>query len=286
MSDALDARLFALAEASTLSDDTPCQTISVAAVARLAEDTGLTGRQVEIAALKNRILPDRYLRNRHSLSESDQIRLLQSAVCIVGLGGLGGMVTETLARLGIGRLTLLDGDTFEAHNLNRQLLSGTGAIGSAKADAAARRVHTINPGLEVTASQIYLTADNALPWLENCNLVVDCLDTIRSRFVLEKAAKGAGIPMISAAVAGISGHVTTIFPEDYGLETIYGPEAQLTAEKGEETRLGCLAPGVNLIASLECAEVIKVLLKRPNALRNRLLVVDLNDYTVEALQLA
>jgi molybdopterin/thiamine biosynthesis adenylyltransferase len=285
MPDALDARLLELATAGTLSDDTPCRVISVAAVARLATDAGLTGRQVEIAALENRILPDRYLRNRRSLSESDQIKLLQAAVCIVGLGGLGGMVTETLARLGIGRLTLLDGDTFEAHNLNRQLLSEADALGSAKADAAAMRVKTINPGLEVTAGQAYLTADNASPWLENCELVVDCLDTIRSRFVLEKAAKAAGIPMISAAVAGISGHVTTIFPGDHGLETIYGPEAQLTAEKGEETRLGCLAPGVNLIASLECAEVLKVLLGKPNSLRNRLLVIDLSDYTVDTLQL-
>ena len=59
----------------------------------------------------------------------------------------------------------------------------------------------------------------------------------------------------------------------------------MTAEKGEETRLGCLAPGVNLIASLECNEVLKVVLERPNNLQNRLLVVDLSDYTVETLQL-
>ena len=91
--------------------------------------------------------------------------------------------------------------------------------------------------------------------------------------------------MVSAAVAGLSGHLTTIFPQDKGLETIYGPIDQLKADKGEEVHLGCLAPGVNLIASLECVEALKVLLDRKHALRNRMLVVDLTDYTFETLQL-
>ena len=69
-------------------------------------------------------------------------------------------------------------------------------------------------------------------------------------------------------------------------ESIYGPEDPHRAVKGEETRLGCLAPTVNLIASLECAEVLNVLLDRPGTLKNRLLVVDLNDYTFETLALS
>lgn len=269
-----------------LSDDTPCRVVSVSDVLRLADETGLSGRMVEIEALKHQILPDRYLRNRKALSTSDQIRLLEAAVCIVGLGGLGGLVTDTLARMGIGRLKLIDGDVFEAHNLNRQLLSGTDAMGTSKAHAAAMRVTAINPGIEVNVSQGYLTPENALNLVDSYHLVVDCLDNIRSRFILESAAKQVGIPMVSAAVAGISGHVTTIFPADKGLENIYGPEDQLIAVKGEETRLGCLAPGVNLIASLECAEVLKILLASDHTLKNRLLVVDLVDYTFETLQLS
>ena len=120
----------------------------------------------------------------------------------------------------------------------------------------------------------------------SCDLVVDCLDNIQSRFTLKAAAERAGVPMVSAAVAGITGHVTTIFPGDNGLETIYGPVDQLNMTKGAETQLGCLAPGVNLIASIECAEVLKVLLKKDNTLKDKLLVVDLADYTFETLQLA
>jgi molybdopterin/thiamine biosynthesis adenylyltransferase len=188
--------------------------------------------------------------------------------------------------MGVGRLHLIDGDVFEAHNLNRQLLSNTDCLGQRKAEAALKRIGAINPGLEVRADSVYLTSENADALVAANNLVVDCLDNIKSRFILEAAAKRAGIPMVSAAVAGMCGHVTTIFPGDKGLETIFGPENQLTAAKGAETQLGCLAPGVNLIASLECAEVFKVLLDRGKTLRNRLLVVDLTDGTFESLPLS
>jgi molybdopterin/thiamine biosynthesis adenylyltransferase len=286
MNNPLEHRLDNLALNTSLADGTPCRTIEAAEVIRQADEAGVTGRTVELAALKQHILPDRYLRNMKTLSEADQIRLLESTVCIVGLGGLGGTVTETLARMGIGRFHLADGDVFEAHNLNRQLFSSVNRIGISKVEAAVMRVKTINPGLEVVATAAFLTPENADTLVGSCNLVVDCLDNIQSRFILEAAAKRAGIPMVSAAVAGISGHVTTIYPEDKGLELIYGPEDQLNRTKGAETRLGCLAPGVNLIASLECAEVLKVLLEKDKTLKNSLLVVDLADYTFETLQLS
>jgi molybdopterin/thiamine biosynthesis adenylyltransferase len=286
MKHTLEHRLDSLALNTALADGTPCRAIAAAEVIRLADEAGVTGRTVELAALKQHILPDRFLRNMKTLSEADQVRLLESTVCIVGLGGLGGTVTETLARMGIGRFCLVDGDVFEAHNLNRQLLSGIDCIGMPKVDAAVKRIKTINPGIEVAAASDYLTSENAHALLGSCNLAVDCLDNIHSRFILQAGAKHAGIPMVSAAVAGIAGHVTTIFPEDKGLETIYGPEDQLKMTKGAETRLGCLAPGVNLIASLECAEVLNVLLQNNNTLKNKLLVVDLADYTFETLQLA
>lgn len=282
----LAVRLEALALDTSLADGTPCRAIASEQVRRLADEVGLSGRVVEIEALSRNIFPVRYLRNMKTLSAVDQIRLLESVVGIVGLGGLGGLVTETLARMGIGRFHLVDGDVFEEHNLNRQLLSAIDCLGRPKAQAAVKRIQTINPGLEVAAATTYLDPENADTLLGSCHLVVDCLDTISSRFTLQGAAKRAGIPMVSAAVAGISGHVTTIFPTDPGLETIYGPQDQSTATKGAETQLGNLAPIVNLIASLECAEVFKILLGRGQTLQNRLLVVDLADYTLETLQLS
>jgi len=85
-------------------------------------------------------------------------------------------------------------------------------------------------------------------------------------------------------VAGASGHVTCIFPEDKGLESIYGP-AEFLEEKGAEQTLGCLAHAVFLISALEASEVIKILLKRDTTLQNRLLLMDLRDNTFEIMHL-
>ena len=282
----IDARLDQLAEDGTLDDGTPCRVISDRNAMRLAAETGLPGWQAEVRALEKKILPDRYLRNRQSLSMADQIRLLKAHVCIVGLGGLGGLVTESLARMGIGRLKLVDGDVFETHNLNRQLLGTIGTIGTSKVDAAARRVASIHPGIEMTVVGENLTSSNAFEIVNGCDLAVDCLDNIPSRFALASAAAETVIPTVSAAVAGLSGHVTTLFPDGPGLESIYGPPDPNRTFTGEEIRLGCLAPAVNLMASLECAEVLKILLDRPGTLKNRLLVVDLNDHTFETLTLS
>ena len=285
MSVSITSRLEQLAVAGEMTDGTPIRTISPAHVRQLADEAGADGWMVEVRSLEQGIVPERYLRNCKSLRPADQVKLLQSRVCIVGLGGLGGLVTETLARVGIGQLTLVDGDVFEAHNLNRQLLSTADRLGRSKAEAAAERVAAINPGIRTKAVAAYLKASNAAEIISDYHLVVDCLDNIRSRFILASAASQAGIPMVSAAVAGLAGHITTVFPEDRGLEAIYGPRNQLKDNQGEEIRLGCLAPGVNLMASLECSETLNVLLNKKNTLRNRMLLIDLTDYTFETLQL-
>jgi molybdopterin/thiamine biosynthesis adenylyltransferase len=285
MQNALSRHIQAAVQKISLGDGTPCLTIRIGDVERIAQQMRINGRQVEIAALRDKILPDRYLRNLKTLSITDQLGLLESAVGVIGLGGLGGLVSETLARMGIGCLHLIDGDVFESHNLNRQLLSRIDTMGTMKADQAAMRIKSINPGIEVISTGTFLTAENADTLLCQCDLVVDCLDNIQSRFILQAAARQAGIPMVSAAIAGLSGHITTVFPEDKGLEVIYGPLDQLKITKGAETHLGCLATAVNLMASLECSETVKVLLGKGHTLRNAMLMVDLTDYTFEALRL-
>ena len=282
----LTDRIRAAIQQRALDDGTHRQLISIEAVERIAMQAGTSTRKVEITALKEDILPDRYLRNLNTLCIADQLKLVESEVCIVGLGGLGGIVTETLARMGIGRFHLIDGDIFEPHNLNRQLLSRIDTIGQAKVDAAVQRVKAINPGIEVVSSQTVLTTENAVHLLDRSNVAVDCLDNIQSRFTLQTATQRLGIPMVTAAIAGMAGHITCVYPEDKGLATIYGEPDQVKVNKGVETHLGCLAPIVNLMASLECAEVVKVLLGKDHTLRNTLLMVDLTDYTFESVSLS
>jgi molybdopterin/thiamine biosynthesis adenylyltransferase len=186
----------------------------------------------------------------------------------------------------VGQLNLVDGDRFEDHNLNRQLLCTQHRIGTSKARAAAERVCAINSSLAVEAYEEFLDSKNAPRLIRDSDAVVDCLDNIESRFVLEAAAKAANIPMVSAAVAGLSGQVTTIFPQDEGLELIYGPIDRLTSPKGAETVLGCLPQAVGLIAAAESGEVIKVLLGQDKQLlRNQMLWVDMSANTYETLKL-
>jgi molybdopterin/thiamine biosynthesis adenylyltransferase len=273
-----------LSEAKTFPDKTPYRSLPVKHVLELSLQFGASGREIEIVALENGIVPERYARNMRTFSLEDQAALLRARVGVVGLGGLGGTVAEVLARMGVGRLTLIDGDRFEESNLNRQLLSTVDGLGQLKSEAARTRVGRINPSADVNALAEFVTADNAGAVLGGCNVVVDCLDNLRTRFVVEDACRRIGCPLVSAAVAGASGHVTTIFPEDTGLRLIYGEPGQLPL-KGAETALGTLPHAVVFLATLECAEVVKVILKKGSLLRHKLLVADLMDGIVEVMNL-
>src|SRR5512147_1622181 len=131
-------------------DGTPFRGLGVAQVTELAREHSADGREVEAAALAAGVVPLRYSRNMRSLSCEDQTVLLGAAAAVVGLGGLGGTVVEILARLGVGRLAVIDGDRFEDSNLNRQLLSSVEDLGRSKADVARERIHRVNPSVKVT----------------------------------------------------------------------------------------------------------------------------------------
>ncbi len=269
-----------------MPDGTSVQTLSVAQVEQLASQNGVAAKSIEVLALEHDVIPLRYLRNLQSYSPDDQVRLLKSHMAVVGLGGLGGTVLEILARAGVGALDLIDGDIFEDHNLNRQLLSTEEGLGYSKAKAARERVRAINGSVEVTIFDLALTPENASRMIGASQVVIDCLDDIATRFNLETAAKQARLPMVSAAVAGLTGHVTTIFPDDEGLSLIYGARERLQRTRGVEATLGCLPQAVYAIAALESAAALALVLGKTEALlRNRMLYVDLDENRFELLQL-
>lgn len=273
-----------LSEAKTFPDKTPYRSLSVQHVLELSRRSGLSSRETEIAALENDVVPERYARNMRTFSLADQATLLKAHAGVVGLGGLGGTVTEILSRMGVGRLTLIDGDRFEDSNLNRQLLSSIAHLGYPKTEAARQRVDQINPSVQCTGPAEFLSPENAADWLASCDVVVDCLDNLPARFMVEDACRRLRRPMVSAAVAGASGHVTTIFPGDRGLRLVYG-EPQHLPLKGAETSLGTVPFSVTFLAALECAEVAKILLGKGSPLRGKLLLADLMDGMVEVITL-
>ena len=258
--------------------------VSVNQVKEIAFKYKVKARKIEISALQNNIIPERYQRNLGVISPLEQVKLLQSKVAIIGAGGLGGTILELLTRIGIGKLIIADKDIIVDSNLNRQILSNETNLGQSKTDAAVKRVKEINSSVEIVGHSVFIDSDNVKEIIEGADVAVDALDNLPSRFVLQKACRDLKIPLVHGAIAGFNGQLTTIFPEDKGLELIYGSDRDLP-EHGSEVTLGAPTVTPALIASLEAQEVIKILLKRGKLFRNKLLYLDIEDGTVEILNL-
>jgi molybdopterin-synthase adenylyltransferase len=224
---------------------------------------------------------DRYQRNMNALSPEENQKLKDFHVVVVGCGGLGGYIIEMLARLGIGTLTVIDGDVFDETNLNRQLLSSEKNIGTPKVEAAVQRVAQVNSQTKVNPIHGFLTAETGLEMISGKDLVFDALDNVSSRLILETLCENAGVPLVHGAIAGWFGQVAVIMPGDQTLHSIL-PE---DVDKGIETELGNPAFTPALVASIEVAEGMKVLLGREGVLRNKLLTIDLLSQEYEVLSL-
>lgn len=145
---------------------------------------------------------DRYARNEGVITNSEQALLAVSNVFIAGLGGLGGYCLEMLARLGAGRITGVDCGRFEPANLNRQLLCTQETLGLKKAEAAAGRILQINPSVLFTGIDQHITSANAAQLIHGHDIVIDALDSIQTRIILEKACALENIPLVHGAVEG------------------------------------------------------------------------------------
>jgi molybdopterin/thiamine biosynthesis adenylyltransferase len=259
------------------------RTISLEDLDRLAADRSLSRREAEIAMLRLGILPRRYLRNLGTVGLAGQLALLQSCVAVIGLGGLGGYAVEGLARMGVGRLVLVDGDVFLDHNLNRQTLSLEERLGEPKCAVAEERVRRVNRAVEVETRGEYATADNLQDILAGVDVVIDALDRLPTRMLLQRVAAQVGVPMVHGAIAGGMGQVMTILPGDLGLRALYGDGP--VPEQGAETELGTPAPTPMMVAALQVHEAIKILTGKGELLRGRILFIDAMSGDVHVLGL-
>lgn len=259
-------------------------TISIADRDQIAHLWALPKKEVEIAALEIGVIPLRYLRNIGSLGIAGQLRLLQGKVLIIGAGGLGGTVALLLARMGLGSLVIADGDYFSEDNLNRQALANELNIGQGKVQAAAKELAQINAATEVVIYEGFVGEKELGNLIKGVQVAIDALDNLPSRFVLERVCRQEKIPLVHGAVAGFSGQVMVIFPEDIGFQSIYG-DPQKAPEKGAEVELGNLAGIVSAVASLQVQETVKIITGLGQPLRNRLFFLDSWSGTAEVVSL-
>ena len=225
-------------------------------------------------------MANRYDRNKSSITASDQEKLSTFCVAVVGLGGLGGYIAEELARLGIGKLILIDGDVFEVTNLNRQLLANDATLGRAKADVAKERLLLVNPLVETQSVVQRLTPQNASALLAGAQLVMDAVDNIPTRRLIQDVCEVMDLPMVHGAISGWYGQVAFIFPKDRLFDFLYPGEAL----RGIETLLGNPSFTPALVASLQVVEAVKWMLSKGELLKSRVLHIDLLTHEYHIIQ--
>ena len=220
----------------------------------------------------------RYKSNIGTISKEENEILNHSKVCVIGCGGLGGYIIEMLGRIGVGNITAVDFDRFEESNLNRQLLSDEFSLGEKKSLMAKLRMEKVNPQVQVNSVIRYVDKSNAEEILSGHDLVVDGLDNIPSRLVLEETCEKLKIPLVHGAIASWYGQVSSVFPGDKTLSKVYSK----SESKGVEQELGIPSFTPALVASIQVSQVIKILIGRGDVLQNKLLFMDLlnDDYVI------
>lgn len=227
-------------------------------------------------------ISERYTRNLGSFSEAEQIDIHKKSACVVGCGGLGGFVADSLARFGVGKLTLIDGDAFCPSNLNRQLFSTEQNLGVNKALATADALRIINSEVAVTAHPVMLNAENAPSLLAGHDVIVDCLDSVAARRILGLACEELKVLLVHGAISGLYGQVASIYP-GHGLMDIIYPISQ---SREPDNTLGNPIFAPQLIASIQSCEAVTHLAGRKSTLCNRILYVNMVDHDYKIVQLA
>ncbi len=200
--------------------------------------------------------------------EEGQRKLLNSTVAVAGVGGLGSLITYYLTAAGIGRLLLWDPDQVSESNLNRQILYTLEDLGKKKVEAARERLTKLNPDVKIEIFSEKINEKN-IEMLKGADAIVDALDNMETRMLLNRFAVKNGIPLFHGAIYGWEGRVTTILPDGPCLACLYG--ASPTAPSGTIPSIGAV---VGLVASIQVQEVLKYLLGYGKLLSGKLMIWD------------
>ncbi len=209
---------------------------------------------------------------------AEQLNSIQSTrVLIVGAGALGQMAAHTLLRSGFVRLTVADGDCFVSDNDNRQLYARPETEGLKKVRVLQTELKKINREAEIRAVEQFVDETNGKRLAVSADILMDCVDDIRTKKYLEVLADSLGICLVHGAVDGWFGQVSTVCPGDGTLAFLY-PEDRA----GQEA---ALMATVNVVASLQAAEVIKLAIHSEEILRRKVLYIDMRNSDFSCVRL-
>jgi len=223
--------------------------------------------------------PDQETRySRHTMlpevGVAGQLKLLAAKVLCIGAGGLGSPSSMYLAAAGLGTIGVIDDDTVDASNLQRQILHGTDRVGLAKVESAETTLRALNPDVKVDKHRTRITSDNALALIAPYDVIVDGADNFATRYLVNDAALRLGKPVIHASIFRFEGQIT-VFPASgspcYRCLFPHPPPAEEAPSCAEAGVLGVL-PGI--MGVLQATEVIKIVLGLGETLAGRLLCYD------------
>ncbi len=204
-----------------------------------------------------------------------QSRILQSHALVIGAGGLGSPAAMYLTCAGVGRITLVDHDTVDLTNLQRQIAHRTGSVGQPKVESAAATLHSLNPLVQVSTFNTRADAAFLDAQLPTVDVVLDCCDNFATRQAVNAACVRHGKPLVSGAAIRFDGQISVYDPRD-GQHPCYAcifppdaapPEAQCAT-------MGVFAPLVGIVGAMQAAEALKLLTGVGRSLAGRLLMLD------------
>ena len=209
------------------------------------------------------------------IGKDGQVKLLNSRVFIVGVGGLGNHILLTLAAMGVGHITIADEDTVKLDNLPRQILYDEKDIGKNKVDVAENKIKDKNPDIKINKLCLMIDENNAKNAFSGYDLVIDATDNFKSKFIIEDACKELGISFICAGVSDFKGQVILVTKESkYSFKSLFDVLPINIEQKYIDEDKGVFPPAVALVANLAANQAAKYLLDIGDLLLDTLIVVD------------
>ncbi|HKL75705.1 MAG TPA: HesA/MoeB/ThiF family protein [Halanaerobiales bacterium] len=212
-------------------------------------------------------------------NNKEQKKLKNMVVLIAGAGGLGTNQAQQLQRIGIKKIYLYDYDKIVESNLNRQLFYGKNDIGKSKVKKTKEHLDSFELNTKIKIFEKKIDKNLEIP--DDVDIIFDALDNFSSRFALEKIARKNNLPLIHGGVQSWYGQITAIIPgKTVSLKEIFG-----VTDKNENESPPVFSPVVSVIASIQVIEGIKVYLNKDDILLNKLLIIDLNQNTIDTVEL-
>ena len=218
---------------------------------------------------------ERYKRNYKTMSLEQQQILGSAVITVIGCGGLGGFIIEGLARSGAGTLRLVEFDTFDESNLNRQLFAAEHTIGTSKLEQAVRRVQEINSTVQIEAVETKADLDNLPGLVQGSHLVIDAVDSIEVKIWLEQICNKMKIPLVYGAIGGSYGQMAVSLPECPVVHKLYrdGQKHGIEKELGNPYYTPCVIGGMMVKLALD-------VLFDADYERNGFYFIDLESYMI------